>query len=209
MRCPRWWPRRAFRSASSARGRCGAPRRACSSTRRRSSPPRPCPPPMPCRRRAATASAARVATSKACGAGSAGAMVLNLTLPRWPGWRHLPRDARDTLFLLGVIAWTLLPHLTHLPWWCAALTAVVLLWRMNLALANATLPGRWVLVVMLTIAAGLTWWTERTLLGKEAGVTLLVVLMALKTLELRARRDAFVVFFLGFFLVLTQFLYSQ
>ncbi|MFX8149133.1 transglutaminaseTgpA domain-containing protein, partial [Acinetobacter baumannii] len=27
--------------------------------------------------------------------------------------------------------------------------------------------------------------------------------------ELRARRDAFVVFFLGFFLVLTQFLYSQ
>ncbi|HLO95719.1 MAG TPA: DUF3488 and transglutaminase-like domain-containing protein, partial [Burkholderiaceae bacterium] len=29
------------------------------------------------------------------------------------------------------------------------------------------------------------------------------------TLELRARRDAFVVFFLGFFLVLTHFLYSQ
>jgi protein-glutamine gamma-glutamyltransferase len=36
-----------------------------------------------------------------------------------------------------------------------------------------------------------------------------VVLMALKTLELRARRDALVVFFLGFFLVLTHFLYSQ
>ena len=52
-------------------------------------------------------------------------------------------------------------------------------------------------------------WTERTLIGKDAGVTLLVVLMALKTLELRARRDALVVFFLGFFLVLTQFLYSQ
>ena len=33
--------------------------------------------------------------------------------------------------------------------------------------------------------------------------------MALKTLELRARRDAFVVFFLGFFIVLTHFLYSQ
>jgi hypothetical protein len=38
---------------------------------------------------------------------------------------------------------------------------------------------------------------------------MLVVLMALKTLELRARRDALVVFFLGFFLVLTHFLYSQ
>ena len=33
--------------------------------------------------------------------------------------------------------------------------------------------------------------------------------MALKTLELRARRDAFVVFFLGFFMMLTHFLYSQ
>ncbi len=33
--------------------------------------------------------------------------------------------------------------------------------------------------------------------------------MTLKTLELRARRDAFVVFFMGFFLVLTNFLYSQ
>jgi len=33
--------------------------------------------------------------------------------------------------------------------------------------------------------------------------------MSLKTLELRMRRDAIVVFFLGFFLVLTNFLYSQ
>ena len=40
-------------------------------------------------------------------------------------------------------------------------------------------------------------------------MTLLVVLMVLKTLELRARRDALVVFFLGFFIVLTNFLYSQ
>jgi protein-glutamine gamma-glutamyltransferase len=129
--------------------------------------------------------------------------------PFWPRWRRLPRDARDTLFLLGVIAWTVLPHLAHLPLWCAMLTGAVLLWRSRLALTQAALPGRWVLVATLMLAAGLTLWTHRTLLGKEAGVTMLVVLMALKTLELRARRDAFVVFFLGFFLVLTHFLYSQ
>ena len=62
---------------------------------------------------------------------------------------------------------------------------------------------------MLTIAIGLTYWTYGRLLGKEPGVTLAVALMALKTLELRARRDAFVVFFLGFFIILTHFLYSQ
>jgi len=124
-------------------------------------------------------------------------------------WKHLPRDARDTLFLLAVIAWTVLPHLSQLPLWCGLLTAVVLLWRAHLALNNAALPGRWVLVAVLALAAGLTLWSFRSLLGKEPGVTLAVVLMALKTLELRARRDAFVVFFLGFFLVLTHFLFSQ
>jgi transglutaminase-like putative cysteine protease len=124
-------------------------------------------------------------------------------------WHQLPRETRDTLFLLGVIAWTVLPHLSHLPMWCVLLTAVMLAWRSQLAFANAPLPGRWWLVAMLVIAAILTLWTYRTLLGKEAGVTMAVTLMALKTLELRARRDAFVVFFLGFFIVLTHFLYSQ
>jgi protein-glutamine gamma-glutamyltransferase len=132
-----------------------------------------------------------------------------ITLPRWPGWRHLPRDSRDTLFLLAVIGWTVLPHLSRLPAWCAVLTGVVLLWRTRLALVNAPLPGRWVLLATLGLATVLTLWSFRTLLGREPGVTMAVVLMALKTLELRARRDAFVVFFLGFFLILTHFLYSQ
>lgn len=127
----------------------------------------------------------------------------------WPGWAHLPREARDTLFLLAVIGWTVLPHAGHLPPWCVALTAAVLLWRARLALLQRPLPGRWPLVGVLSLAAALTWWSHGTLLGKDAGVTMLVVLMVLKTLELRARRDALVVFFLGFFLVLTNFLYSQ
>jgi transglutaminase-like putative cysteine protease len=124
-------------------------------------------------------------------------------------WGLLPRETRDTLFQLGVIGWTVIPHLTHLPAWCGLLTALVLLWRANLAQRNEPLPGRWPVIGLLIITTSLTLWTERTLFGKEAGVTLLVVLMALKTLELRARRDALVVFFLGFFLVLTHCLYSQ
>lgn len=134
---------------------------------------------------------------------------MSMTLGFAARWRHLPRETRDTLFLLAVIAWTVMPHLAHLPVWCGLLTAVVLLWRAQLALQNAPLPRRWVLVAVLGLATGLTFWSFRTLLGKEPGVTLAVVLMALKTLELRARRDAFVVFFLGFFLVLTNFLFSQ
>lgn len=124
-------------------------------------------------------------------------------------WRTLPREARDTLFLLAVIAWVVLPHGGHLPAWCIGLTALVLAWRAQLALSGGALPGRWARAGVLLLALAATVWSHGTLLGKEAGVTLLVVLVALKTLELRARRDAFVIFFLGFFLVLTNFLYSQ
>ncbi|MFT4195073.1 transglutaminaseTgpA domain-containing protein [Ottowia sp.] len=122
---------------------------------------------------------------------------------------HLPRETRDTLFLLAVIAWVMLPQVAHLPAWASALAAGVLLWRGWLAVGGRPLPGRWVLVALLAVALAATWATHRTLLGRDAGVTLVVMLLALKTLELRARRDALVVFFLGFFALLTNFFYSQ
>jgi transglutaminase-like putative cysteine protease len=123
--------------------------------------------------------------------------------------KALPRDARDTLFLLLVIGWVVLPQVDHLPWWCSLLVAGVLLWRGWLAVSSRKLPSQWWLVLLLAITLGATWVTHRTLLGRDAGVTLTVILLALKTLELRARRDAFVIFFLGFFTMLTNFFFSQ
>ena len=123
--------------------------------------------------------------------------------------RSLPRDSRDTLFLLLVIAWVLLPQVSHLPLWCSAGAAAVLLWRGRLALRAQPLPGKTWLVLLLALTVAATYATHRTLLGRDAGVTLLVVLLTLKTLELRARRDAFVIFFLGFFCMLSNFFYSQ
>ena len=124
-------------------------------------------------------------------------------------WQHLPRDTRDTLFLLLVLTWLLLPKLEHLPLWCSAMTAGILVWRGALALRGKPLPSRWWLSALLVLATAATLMTYRTLLGRDAGVTFLVVLLALKTLELRARRDAFVIFFLGFFTLLSNFFFSQ
>lgn len=120
-----------------------------------------------------------------------------------------PRETRDTLFLLAVLAWTLLPQISQVPLWCAALAYAALAWRARLAWRGAALPSRWMLLLALLGAGAGTLLSHQTLLGKSAGLTLLVVLAALKTLELRARRDATVVFFLGFFLVLASFLHSQ
>jgi transglutaminase-like putative cysteine protease len=122
---------------------------------------------------------------------------------------NLPRDARDTLFLLAVIAWIIAPQVPHLPVWCSAMAAVILFWRGMIAVRGQALPSRWWLMALLLLATAGTFYTYRTVLGRDAGVTFIVVLLALKTLELRARRDAFVVFFLGFFTLLSNFFFSQ
>ena len=136
-------------------------------------------------------------------------MLKLAALPRLGQLRNLPRDSRDTLFLLVVTAWVLLPQIGNVPLWCSALAAGVLGWRGWLALQSRPLPGKWWLMGLLALTIAATMLSFKTLLGREAGVTLLVVLLTLKTLELRARRDAFVVFFLGFFCMLSNFFYSQ
>ncbi|WP_024536963.1 transglutaminase family protein [Comamonas badia] len=121
----------------------------------------------------------------------------------------LPRELRDTLFLLAVIACCAAPLVAHIPPWASTLAALLLAWRGWLAWRARPLPGRWVTWVLLALVTALTLASFRTIVGPDAGVTLIVMLLALKTLELRARRDAMVVFFLGFFTLLSNFLFSQ
>lgn len=133
--------------------------------------------------------------------------MLSLTKPL--GGAAMPRETRDTLFLLAVVAWVLALQLGHIPLWCALMAAGALIWRATLTWRGMPLPSWPWRLALLAITLGATWMTHRTLLGRDAGVTLIVVLLALKTLEMRARRDAFVVFFLAFFTLLTHFFYSQ
>ncbi|MDP1530262.1 MAG: DUF3488 and transglutaminase-like domain-containing protein [Rhodoferax sp.] len=126
-----------------------------------------------------------------------------------PTFSHLPRDTRDTLFVLAVIAWVVAPLTQEIPLWCSLLSGAVMVWRGVLAWRGQPLPSKWWLMALLGLCLAATLLTFRTLLGRDAGVTMVVVLLTLKTLELRARRDAFVVFFLSFFLMLTNFFYSQ
>jgi len=49
----------------------------------------------------------------------------------------LPRETRDTLLVLGVVALVLLPQVAYLPPWASALAALLLGWRMWLASPTA------------------------------------------------------------------------
>jgi protein-glutamine gamma-glutamyltransferase len=117
----------------------------------------------------------------------------------------LHRDQRDTLWLLALVGAVVLLQVAHLPLWCTAFAGAVLLWRAVLSVQEQPLPSGLWRVALLALALAATAMTHRTVLGREAGITLIVVLLSLKTLEMRARRDSFVVFFLSFFALLTSF----
>jgi len=123
--------------------------------------------------------------------------------------RVMPRTQRDTLFLVVLVAWLIGPQLPFLPLWCSGASLAVLLWRAGLAWRAGPLPGRWTMGLLLVFAVGATLYGFGSLIGREAGTAFLVLLLALKTLELRTARDAMVVFFLGFFTLLSNFFYSQ
>ncbi|MDD5056238.1 MAG: DUF3488 and transglutaminase-like domain-containing protein [Sideroxydans sp.] len=112
----------------------------------------------------------------------------------------------------GLIACILLvsaPHAEHLPLWASAFGAALLVWRAYLTYSGNPLPAR-LLLLLITVASVLAIIISfHTLFGREAGVTLLILLAALKLLELRAVRDATVLIYLSCFIIITNFFYSQ
>ena len=123
--------------------------------------------------------------------------------------RGLPRDKSDTLLLIGACALVMMPHAWHLPAWVTLAASALLLWRGWVTFRGNRMPARWVLLPVVALLMLGVYYSYRTFLGREAGVCMLVLLLALKLLEMRARRDLFVVVFLSFFVLLTNFFYSQ
>lgn len=121
----------------------------------------------------------------------------------------LARDKQDTLLLLASALLVLAPHTAHLPLWVSLLCGATLAWRAAITLRGRRMPSTLVLVPVAAAAMAGVLHSYQTLLGKDAGVAMLVLLVAFKMLEMHARRDLFVVIFLCLFLILTNFFYSQ
>ena len=126
-------------------------------------------------------------------------------------WKKQPlsRDKADTLLLLTACLLVLIPHVQAMPGWVSTCCAMLMLWRGWLTLTGRRLPPSWILIpISLLMMAGV-FLTFRTFFGREAGVTMVALLLACKLLEMHAKRDLFVVIFLSFFVLLTSFFYSQ
>lgn len=124
-----------------------------------------------------------------------------------------PADRMVMVTLLVALIPVLGPHVSHLPEWCTAFGVIMFGWRAWLTwrsgFAPVKLPSKWLLMVLLALAIAGTLWTHRTLFGRDAGVTFVTLMLSLKLLETRSKRDAVVAVFLSYFLILTNFFYSQ
>ncbi len=120
-----------------------------------------------------------------------------------------PLALHHVLWLLLSLALITAPHASRLPWWIVALVVTLGAWRAYIAYGRHALPNRWLLFLIVIVATIGIYLNYRTIFGRDAGVALLVVMLGLKLLEMRSLRDAMLLIFLGYFLVITNFLYSQ
>jgi len=118
-------------------------------------------------------------------------------------------DVRNVMWLLAAMTFVVAPHLPRLPWWVVAFFGVILAWRAWMAWKALRHPSRWTMALLTVGITLATLQRYHTLSGREAGVTLLIVMTALKLLEMRAQYEVTLAIYLGFFLVITNFLFSQ
>jgi transglutaminase-like putative cysteine protease len=119
------------------------------------------------------------------------------------------REQRDQVVLLLAVAVAALPHFAHLPLWSIAALGTLWIWRAWLAQSLRPAPGRPVVLALLALLATGVWIEHGSLWGREASAHFLLMLLGLKILEMRARRDVFVIVFLCLFVLETQFLFDQ
>jgi transglutaminase-like putative cysteine protease len=101
------------------------------------------------------------------------------------------------------------PHFRHLPIWVVILVLGALAWRCLENLGKVGEMRRW-LLIPLVLFGGVGVFAEYwTIVGRDAGLTMLTVMTALKFLESRRHRDLLILVFLCYFLVATHFLFSQ
>lgn len=130
-----------------------------------------------------------------------------LAHPLAPELRAL--SGRDLAALVLSLLLVVAPHAERAPWWVVMLVLSLYGWRAYLGLARAPLPPRWLLFALTGAAMAAIWIQYHTIFGRSPGIVLLCLFSGLKLLETRNHRDATVVAFLCFFLIITNFFYSQ
>jgi transglutaminase-like putative cysteine protease len=121
----------------------------------------------------------------------------------------MPEKLQRTLWLALPLALVVAPHLLRLPLWIGLIWAACLLARLQQARRDGRLLGRGLRYVLAFGGLAGIFLQFGTVFGPQGGVALLVLLSGLKLLETASRRDHIILVFLGYFLLMANFLESQ
>ena len=103
----------------------------------------------------------------------------------------------------------LFPLFQFLPIWVTMICLGVISYRFLVKRWNKKLPGRGISAIVGLLGGVLIFLEFKTFQGRDAGVSLIVLMFSLKLMEMRWYRDAALVLFLSFFILVAHFLYSQ
>lgn len=101
------------------------------------------------------------------------------------------------------------PYMLDVPIWVGPFVAALLIWRHRLERLGRPLPPTWAKAVLVGGVMSALLLDQGTLMGRDAGATFLITLLAIKMLEVRRRRDFIVVSFLLYFMIVGALLFSQ
>jgi len=120
---------------------------------------------------------------------------------------QIPRNA--LFWIVGCQALLVAPHALRLPIWVLLLYAAAFVWRLQMARGRWPMPPRTLkLALILAVSVGIAQ-AYGSMVGLEPTVALLLAAFALKLIESVRRHDAYVLIFLGFFICVTEFLFTQ
>lgn len=110
--------------------------------------------------------------------------------------------------LLAIQAVVLLPLWFYMPLWITMTTVGLLLtkWYLN---HHQLQPPKWILLIIVLLCVGGVFLQFKTLNGRDAGIGLISLMYGFKLLEAKSYRDASLVLFISFFIVVTAFFYSE
>ena len=123
--------------------------------------------------------------------------------------QEIQPDKQALIALMCAFLLAVSPHVTRLPVWLAGLAIIVFSWSYKIVTAKGRQPGSILRIIFLFTVIFFLFKHYHTLLGRDAGVAMLIALTLLKFFELKSQRDFMLVVFLCMFIVLTSFLYSQ
>jgi protein-glutamine gamma-glutamyltransferase len=118
-------------------------------------------------------------------------------------------SAQHLQLLLFTLAVILAIHSPNLPLWVTLTSIGFGIWRYLLDRFKLPMPNAWTLVAINLLIGLSLLITFRHLFGRDASLSLLIVMCSLKLLETKTLRDYVLVIFIGYFLVGNLFLFNQ